>query len=240
MPFTEMFGAPRGLIAQKFGALWRRLHPERYRVYRGIILPPRDLRMGGPEYKDDEFFLNSSIAEANRVIRQLEAQPSDLLIDIGSGQGRLPIGLIHESFSLGYLGIDVKRDSIDWCRKYIERRHPAFRFQHVDVVNARYNPSGNALSHDYQLPVGSGEVDIVYMWGVLTNMEPEHLPVYAKEFCRVLRPGGRAFVTAHVEDDVPASSVNPDNYTPYACQGALHARYAAGKSISSTPSAGRG
>ena len=149
---------------------------------RGSILPPRDLRMGGTEYEDDEFFLNSAIAEANRVIRQLKAKPADLLIDIGSGQGRLAIGLIHESFTLRYLGIDVKRDSIDWCRKYLERRNPEFRFQHVDVVNARYNPSGDALSPDYQLPVGSGEVDIVYMWGVFTNMEPEHLPVYAKGF----------------------------------------------------------
>ena len=39
----------------------------------------------------------------------------------------------------------------------------------------------------------------------------------------MLRPGGIAFVTAHVEDSVPASSVNPENYTPYACRGALHA-----------------
>lgn len=223
MPSEEWFERTGALIPRKARALWRTIFPERYRPHKGSILPPRDLRMGGPEYEDDDFFLDSAIAEGNRVIKKLGCKSSDFLIDIGCGQGRLPIGLIHESFTLSYLGVDVKRDSIDWCKKYIERRHPHFRFQHVNVVNALYNPTGDSLTSDYRLPVDTASVDIVYMWGVLTNMEPEHLPVYAKEFFRVLRPGGKAFVTAHVEDNVPESSVNPENYTPYACHGPLHA-----------------
>lgn len=222
------FGAGRALL-EKLKAVWRELLPGQYRVHRGSYLPPRDSRMGGIEYEDDDFFLDSSLSEADRVIGTLAAKPTDHLLDIGCGHGRLPIGLIHRSFALRYLGIDVKLDSIMWCTKYIHQRHPGFRFQHVDVVNERYNPGGAPLSPEYRLPADTGSVDIVYMWGVFTNMEPGHLPTYVKEFVRVLRPGGRAFLTAHVEERVPESSVNPENYTPYACSGPLHAvRYERG------------
>ena len=223
MPIKGKFAGARESLARKTLALCHRVFPKGYRLHNGSILPPHDVRMGGPEYEDDDFFLDSAIAESKRVLTKLACKPHDFLIDIGCGHGRLPIGLIRESCDISYLGIDVKRDSIDWCRQYIQKRKPAYRFQHVDVVNARYNPSGDALSVDYRLPVETGAVNIVYMWGVFTNMEPEHLPVYAREFYRVLRPGGNAFVTAHVEDGVPHASVNPENYTPYSCQGPLHA-----------------
>ena len=219
----DSFEPPVRLIAKKARAYWRTAFPERYRRYKGSILPPPDPRMGGPEYGDDEFFLASAVSEAGRVLTRLVSGPRDRLLDIGCGHGRLPIGLIHESANISYMGLDVSRDSIEWCRRYLQERHPAYQFQHINVVNALDNPTGHSLSPDYRLPVGTAAIDIVYLWGVLTNMEPEHLPLYAKEFFRVLRPGGKAFVTAHVEDDVPESSVNPENYTPYACHGPLHA-----------------
>ena len=197
--------------------------PERYTIHRGSILPPRDQRMGGTEYEDDDFFLDSAIGEARRVAAVLKAGPDDLLVDIGCGEGRLPIGLLHESCSLRYLGLDVKRTAIAWCQEYLQQWHPAFRFEHVDVLNARYNPTGRAPLPEDELPVATGSADIVYMWGVLTNMEPEYFPLYAREAARILRHGGRAFVTAHVEAGVPDASVNPDRYTPYRCDGPLHA-----------------
>src|SRR5262249_20871105 len=72
------------------------------------------------------------------------------------------------------------------------------------------------------LPVSDGAADCVYMWGLVTNMEPEHLVPYAGEVSRMLRRGGRAFLTANVEDDVPEASINPEDYKPYACRGPLH------------------
>jgi hypothetical protein len=60
------------------------------------------------------------------------------------------------------------------------------------------------------------------MWGVVTNMEPEHMPVYASEIARMLRPGGKLFLTANVEEGVSAVSINPDNYTAFKCSGPLH------------------
>lgn len=210
-----------------------------YRRHRGAVLPPPEARMGGLPYRDDGFFLDSAIGEARRVMGRLQSESDDLLLDFGCGEGRLAIGLIHEGSALRYLGLDVKRDAIAWCNEHLARRHPAFRFEHIDVVNARYNPHGRCLQPGDEIPVATSSADIVYAWGVLTNMEPEHFPPYAREFSRVLRPGGRLFLTAHVEDGVPAASVNPDGYTPYACDGPLHAvRYESGYFLETLREAG--
>lgn len=191
-------------------------------TYRGIVLPPRRLRFNQPEQKDDGFYLHSADTEADRVVTTLGYTPDQLIVDIGCGQGRLAIGLTRRYANARYLGIDVSRRSIEWCQTAIAARYPSYQFRHVDVVNARYNPAGRPLSRSFRLPVTSGAADIVYMWGLVTNMEPDHMPIYVAETSRMLRRGGKAFVTANVEDDVPRVSVNPQNYLPYPCSGPLH------------------
>lgn len=193
-----------------------------YVIIKGSRLPRPGIRLNGPAYEDDAFFLNSAIKEASRVVTKLGCTPGDFLVDIGCGHSRLAIGLVREISNLRYLGLDVSDGCIRWCREHIESRYPSYRFQHIDLINARYSPAGHPLTPDFHLPVSDAAADIVYMWGVVTNMEPEHFPVYAGEISRILRRGGRLYLTANVEDDVPRVSVNPENYTPFACQGPLH------------------
>ena len=193
-----------------------------YVLHEGSRLPPPESRLNGPDQEVNSFFLDSSIAEARRAIDRLGCTSRSRLIDIGCGQGRLPIGLMRELGEVRYQGLDVSKSSVRWCKRNIERRAPAFQFRHIDVVNARYNPSGKTLSEDFRMPINDGEADIVYMWGVVTNMEPEHLPVYAGEIFRMLRQGGVLFLTSNVEADVPTVSINPPGYTSFTCRGPLH------------------
>src|SRR5205807_5494592 len=95
--------------------------------------------------------------------------------------------------------------------------HPSFRFMHVDVVNENYNPNGTVDGDKIRLPVANASADIVYMWGVFTNMAPEHVQIYVSELSRIARDGGKVFLTAFVEDDVPEVSFNPAGYVPYDC-----------------------
>ena len=199
-----------------------RIQPTVVVLQDGSQLPPHDLRVNNAEQQNDAFYLSSAIGEADRVVSLLGYDPHQLLVDIGCGQGRLAIGLVRR-FPLGrYLGLDVARRSIDWCREAIEARFPSYQFRHLDVVNARYNPAGKPLRPGFRLPVASYTADVVYMWGLVTNMEPEHLPVYAAETSRMLRNGGKVFVTANVEEGVPPVTINPEHYTPYPCRGPLH------------------
>lgn len=193
-----------------------------YVVHAGSWLPRPETRLNGPDQKSDDVFLDSAIKEAERVVAKLGCAIGHFVVDIGCGQGRLSIGLSRDLGGLRYLGLDVSDRCIQWCKNHIEVRYPSYKFQHIDVINARYNPSGPSIGADFRLPVSDQEADIVYMWGVVTNMEPDHLGVYASEVSRMLRPGGKAFLTANVEDNVPSVSINPENYTAFACKGPLH------------------
>lgn len=205
------------------GKVKRKLLPRKdYVVHRGCVLPAPHLRFNGPDQQDNEFYVNSSISETNRVVTRLGYQPTELLVEIGSGQGRLAIGMVQRFPNARYLGLDVSKRSIDWCKKHIERRYPTYRFQYLHVLNALYNPSGEPLTRAFSLPVEDASADAVYLWGVVTNMEPEHLPPYAREIARMLRKGRGMFLTANVEDNVPPVTINPKNYTPFECSGPLH------------------
>jgi len=105
----------------------------------------------------------------------------------------------------------------EWCREHIERNHPSFRFIHLDVVNELYNPAGKIDGDRIRLPLADATADIVYLWGLFTNMGPEHVRIYVSEMSRIAREGSRIFLTAFVEENVPEVSFIPKGYVPYEC-----------------------
>jgi len=173
-------------------------------------------------YQDEQFFLDSAVAQARHLMHAVELTDRSRIVDAGCGLGRLAIGLARERPDVRYVGFDSNEQFIWWCRRYIQRAHPNFRFVHVDVENERYNPRGKRMTANFQFPVADGDADVVYLWGVLTNMAPEHMPIYVSEVSRMLRKRGRAFLTAFAEKDVPTFSVNPRGYVSYPCVGPLH------------------
>jgi SAM-dependent methyltransferase len=199
--------------------------PQReYVRHRGHHLPAARMRqqMCGREFASDDFFLESGRAEAKRLIAGLGLDPSSRIVEIGSGLGRLAIGLLQEVGPCQYWGFDANAPWIAWCRKYIERSHPTYRFIHVDVANDLYNPAGAPLGHEFRFPLGDAHADIVYMWGVFTNMRLDDARIYIGEISRLLRRGGRAFLTAFVEASVAPESINPSEYVDYQCTVPLH------------------
>ena len=201
----------------------RGMRDEKFVLFRGYLLPPRDLRgrMCGEAFRSDAFFLQSAVVEATRLPARLGYTRTSRLVDVGCGLGRLATGLLVEFGDVEYLGLDANRQFVGWCQEHIERHHPSFRFMHVDVVNENYNPNGTVDGDKIRLPVANASADIVYMWGVFTNMAPEHVQIYVSELSRIARDGGKIFLTAFVEDDVPEVSFNPTAYVPYDCNAPL-------------------
>jgi SAM-dependent methyltransferase len=201
----------------------------RYVRCRGYRLPPPDMRsrMCGSEYASNEFFLDSGSEEARRLISRLGYTKDSHVVEIGSGLGRLAIGLIREAGPVEYWGFDANKSWIEWCRKHIARNHPSYRFIHVDVENDLYNPQGAVVGGDFRFPLPDGHADIVYMWGVFTNIRLNDARIYVAEISRLLRDGGRVFLTAFVEPNVEPETINPANYVDYPCTVPLHVvRYA--------------
>jgi SAM-dependent methyltransferase len=192
-------------------------------LHRGYRLPPRSMRerMCGEAFRSDSFFLQSAVVEATRLSARLGYTKSSRIVDVGCGVGRLATGMLVEFGEVHYFGIDANEDFVRWCRENIERYHPTFRFVHLDMANELYNPSGTLEGRELRLPVNDTSVDIVYLWGVFTNMVPEHVESYIGEIGRILHSRGRCFLTTFVEDDVPKVTFNPSGYVPYDCNAPL-------------------
>ena len=187
----------------------------------GSIIPSPYIRWGGPEFKNDNFYLKSAEVEANRLINDFQCNQKSRVLDIGCGQGRLPIGILRVIGDINYIGIDVHRRSIDWCKRYIEKKHPSFKFKQIKIYNERYNKNGIKIDDDFRFEVNKNSVDIVYLYSIFSHTNEEDMRIYLKDFFRILNNRGKIFMTAFVEEDVSNISINPENYR-LKCSGPLH------------------
>ncbi|MDG5813847.1 class I SAM-dependent methyltransferase [Chitinispirillales bacterium ANBcel5] len=178
----------------------------------GSVIPSPDRRWCGPEFKNDEYYLKSSENEARRLVEVLGCSENSKVLDVGCGQGRLPIGLLRIMSNLHYTGMDVNQKAIDWCNRYIAKSHPTFLFKHLDIYNERYNKQGKKTDEGYKLDTEDKSVDIVYLYSVFSHLEENDMRAYLSNFARVLKRDGKVFFTTFVEKDVPDITINPPDY----------------------------
>jgi SAM-dependent methyltransferase len=151
-------------------------------------LPPLHLR----RFVGPLATFETSGAEFMTCLRLLAGlRPSDSVLDIGCGCGMMALQL--EPFLLPnatYVGIDVHKGSIDWCRRTIGRRRATFSFARLDVVNARYTPRANLAASQARFPTADGTIRVVIAKSVFTQMRPDDVRSYLDEAARVLAPSG--------------------------------------------------
>jgi len=187
----------------------------------GSIIPSPDRRWCGPEFKNNNYYLKSAEAEAHRLINHFQCTQKSRILDVGCGQGRLPIGILRAIGELNYIGIDVDKKSINWCKRFIEKDHSSFKFKHLNLYNERYNKDGIKIDNHFHFNIEPKNIDIVYLFSVFSHTVENDMRIYLKEFLRILDDGGKIFFTTFVEDDVPNVSINPKNYQ-LNCAGPLH------------------
>jgi SAM-dependent methyltransferase len=99
-------------------------------------------------------------------------QPTDYVIDIGCGSGRLANGL--SPYLTGkYLGIDVVPDLVDHARNLVSRSD--WRFE---------------VAGGLEIPERASRADLVCFFSVFTHLLHEQSYTYLQEARRVLKPGG--------------------------------------------------
>lgn len=185
----------------------------KYVKHGGLVLPASHLRPGGKHFRHDEDFMSSATAEADRLVDVFGINAESSVLDIGCGVGRLPLGLLSRLGEVScYHGLDVREKAIAWCEQFIVPDHPGCRFTLVDVSNARYNPDGATSAQASSLPIVDRSIDVAYLYSVFSHMLAVDVETYFQELSRVLKPTGHVFLSAFVEDDVPAQSVNPPDY----------------------------
>lgn len=122
--------------------------------------------------------------------------PDDRVLDIGCGIGRIALPLLDFVSPRGsYEGFDIVPHGIGWCSTNITPRNPRFRFQLADVQNTDYNPAGRQAASAYRFPYDDDTFDVAFATSVFTHMLPVEVTNYLQQIRRVLKPGGRCFIT---------------------------------------------
>lgn len=160
-------------------------------------LPPLPLRDVGPsdfEATGREFL--------DHFIEIGHLQPHERVLDIGCGSGRMALPLTGYLDSTGfYLGMDIVKPSIIWCRQNIASKFPNFRFLHFDLYNQRYNPHGQASAADYVFPLSDHSFDFIFLTSVFTHLLPNSTENYLREIARLLCLKGRVLATVFLLND---------------------------------------
>jgi len=149
-----------------------------------------------PSRRAAEYVGGSDFAEIGRHLAEVatalgEMKPTDTILDAGCGYGRLAVALARRSRPGSYLGFDISRDAIQWCREHIQPRFPNFQFRHADVRNTHYNVRGRIEAEAFPFPAPSSSIDVVFAASLFTHLQREAVANYLRESSRVLKDGGR-------------------------------------------------
>ncbi len=170
------------------------------------MIPPKSMIfVGDGDFKKiGEEFKNYFIELAN-------LQPSDRVLDVGCGIGRMAIPLTNYLSKEGeYWGFDIVKKGIEWCQSHISPKFSNFHFQHSDVYNQHYNPSGKVQAQNYQFPFDDESFDFVFSTSVFTHMLPSDMENYLSEISRVLKPKGSCLITFFLLNEESESLIASD------------------------------
>jgi SAM-dependent methyltransferase len=152
-----------------------------------------------------------------------DLRPTDKVLEIGCGIGRMAVPLTQYLSTGTYDGMDVVAEGINWCGQNITPAYPAFRFHHMDVANDLYNPQGRIDPSAVTLPFADQGFDFILLTSVLTHLQATETLAYAWEISRMLRTGGRCFLSLFLMNDCALEGLrsggnrltfNPDEVGP--------------------------
>ena len=166
---------------------------------RRLIPPPALMKIVGSGSVDSYVRAGESFLSIFR--RHGKLRPSDRVLDVGCGCGRMARVLTRHLTTGSYDGFDVLPELIEWAQANITQRHPNFRFKRVDVANSFYHGKGEASAASFRFPYEDASFDFTVLASVFTHMLPGDFARYAAEIARTLRPGGTALMTFFLLND---------------------------------------
>jgi ubiquinone/menaquinone biosynthesis C-methylase UbiE len=107
-------------------------------------------------------------------------KPTDTLVDLGCGSGRLAVHAIPYLAGGHYVGIDIAQALLDEAQKRAAETipDPPCRVSWIHQTTPSFELDANS-------------VDMICAFSVINHMEHEDSYLYLKEALRIVRPGGR-------------------------------------------------
>ena len=128
----------------------------------------------------------------------------ETILDAGCGIGRMAFALGHYlTDRASYDGFDIEKSFVDQAEIRF-RSKKNFSFQHVDIFNKMYNPSGKLQAANFSFPFPDRAFSFVFLTSVFTHMLAADVRNYLREIRRVLRGDGRCFATFFIIDEEAA------------------------------------
>ena len=157
------------------------------------VAPRGYIYTGSPAKADD--YLKQGKQQVELLKKFIDLKPEDQVLDIGSGVGRTAIALTEYLNEKGsYHGFDAVEGGVKWCNKTIAKDFSNFKFDYVSLDNDLYNKS-DVKADDFVFQYQDEQFDKVFLFLVFTHMMVEEIENYFKEIKRVLKPGGKCFIT---------------------------------------------
>ena len=96
------------------------------------------------------------------------------LLDFGCGV-RFVRAIVNLAINIDlYAGIDANREAISWLQS--EVRDPRFRFEHLDMLNLKYQANGSSSVDEGALErLALADFDAACMFSVITHQRPKEL-----------------------------------------------------------------
>lgn len=159
--------------------------------------PPQPWRLmhnvgGGDYHQTGRYF-------ADKITQTTGLQPDWSVLDIGCGTGRIGAPLIQRLGEGGaYKGFDLSASAIRWAEKHVSSNQASVQFIRADLSNTEYNRGGETRASRYVFPAATGSMDLCIAISLFTHLKSDDAQRYLQECARVLKPGGKVFLTAFV------------------------------------------
>lgn len=189
----------------KFNVPWRFIQQnefpplvEHHRRGKPYVLPiPAESMRIGAGTGDLDFWY--PIGEAWAQLVSYFLPPNPAVLDMGCHCGRMARFFFFHP-AIRYVGVDVWRPGIEWCQEHLSPQSGGrLTFEWADVYAMGASEEGKLRAQDYRFPLADGSMDMVLAASLFTHLVERDSRHYLKEVGRVLKEGGGALISLHIE-----------------------------------------
>lgn len=175
---------------------------------------PRPLRRGGLA-SDEQASVESGRQLIRLMCRHLGRDSLEGLdvLDVGCGTKLVQAILSHDLPVGRYVGLDVFEEMIEFLNANVN--DPRFSFFRLNTRNENYNPAGEPLSADMQLPVEEYSFDLICLFSVFTHLAPHDYVAMLKVLRRYIKPEGKLIYSLFVNEATPGGYGLIDSMLPH-------------------------